>query len=33
MADAKPVLPNDGAKIALVNGRLAVPDRPIIPFL
>jgi isocitrate dehydrogenase len=33
MADAKPVLPNDGAKIALVNGRLAVPDRPIIPFI
>jgi len=33
MADAKPVLPNDGAKIALVNGKLAVPDRPIIPFI
>ncbi len=33
MADAKPVLPNDGAKIALVNGRLAVPDRPIIPYV
>jgi isocitrate dehydrogenase len=27
------VLPNDGAKIVLVNGRLAVPDRPIIPFV
>ena len=24
MADAKPVLPNDGAKIALVNGTLVV---------
>jgi len=27
------VLPNDGTKIALVNGRLVVPDRPIIPFI
>jgi isocitrate dehydrogenase len=33
MADAKPVLPHDGAKIALVNGRLVVPDRPVIPFI
>jgi isocitrate dehydrogenase len=33
MPNAKPVLPKDGAKIALVNGKLAVPDRPIIPFI
>jgi isocitrate dehydrogenase len=33
MAAAKPVIPRDGSKIALVNGRLAVPDRPIIPFI
>jgi isocitrate dehydrogenase len=33
MADAKPVVPKDGAKISLVNGKLNVPDRPIIPFI
>jgi len=33
MADAKPVVPKDGAKISLVGGRLSVPDRPIIPFI
>jgi len=33
MADAKPVVPKDGAKIALVNGKLSVPDRPIVPFI
>jgi isocitrate dehydrogenase len=33
MADATPVVPKDGARIALVNGKLAVPDRPIIPFI
>jgi isocitrate dehydrogenase len=33
MPDAKPVVPKDGAKIALVNGKLSVPDRPIIPFI
>jgi isocitrate dehydrogenase len=33
MADAKPVVPKDGAKITLVNGKLTVPDRPIIPFI
>jgi isocitrate dehydrogenase len=33
MADATPVVPKDGAKITLVNGRLNVPDRPIIPFI
>jgi isocitrate dehydrogenase len=33
MADAKPVVPRDGAKIALVSGKLQVPDRPIVPFI
>jgi len=33
MADAKPVVPRDGAKITLVNGKLSVPDRPILPFI
>jgi isocitrate dehydrogenase len=33
MPDAKPVVPKDGAKITLVNGKLNVPDRPIIPFI
>jgi len=33
MADPKPVIPNDGAKITLINGKLNVPDRPIIPFI
>ncbi len=33
MAAAKPVVPRDGSKISLVDGRLIVPDRPIIPFI
>ena len=33
MADAKPVVPKDGAKITLTGGKLNVPDRPIIPFI
>ena len=33
MAAAKPVVPRDASKIALVNGTLVVPDRPIIPFI
>jgi isocitrate dehydrogenase len=33
MADAKPVVPKDGAKITLTNGKLFVPDRPIMPFI
>ncbi len=33
MADAKPVVPKDGQRIALVNGKLNVPDRPILPFI
>jgi len=33
MADAKPVVPKDGAKVTLSQGKLAVPDRPILPFI
>jgi isocitrate dehydrogenase len=33
MADAKPVVPKDGAKITFQGGKLAVPDRPILPFI
>jgi isocitrate dehydrogenase len=33
MADAKPVVPKDGAKIKLAGGKLEVPDRPILPFI
>jgi isocitrate dehydrogenase len=33
MADAKPVVPKDGARITLANGKLDVPDRPILPFI
>src|SRR5919206_2207416 len=33
MADAKPVVPPDGQKITLSNGKLNVPDRPILPFI
>jgi isocitrate dehydrogenase len=33
MADAKPVVPKDGAKITLSGGKLTIPDRPIIPFI
>jgi isocitrate dehydrogenase len=33
MADAKPVVPKDGAKISMAGGKLTVPDRPIIPFI
>jgi isocitrate dehydrogenase len=33
MADAKPVVPKDGAKITLAGGKLSVPERPIIPFI
>jgi isocitrate dehydrogenase len=33
MAAAKPVVPREGARISLVDGKLAVPDRPIIPFI
>jgi isocitrate dehydrogenase len=33
MPDAKPVVPQDGSKITLANGKLNVPDRPILPFI
>ncbi len=33
MVDATPAVPRDGAKITLVDGKLRVPDRPIIPFI
>src|SRR6266496_1412390 len=33
MADAKPVVPKDGAKITLAGGKLTVPDQPILPFI
>jgi len=33
MADAKPVVPQDGEPITLVDGKLRIPDRPIIPFI
>jgi isocitrate dehydrogenase len=33
MADAKPVVPKDGAKITMSAGKLVIPDRPIIPFI
>jgi isocitrate dehydrogenase len=33
MTDAKPVIPKDGQKITLVDGKLNVPDRPILPFI
>ncbi len=33
MALHQPVLPKDGSKIAMVAGRLVVPDRPVIPYI
>ncbi|HSN69478.1 MAG TPA: NADP-dependent isocitrate dehydrogenase [Thermoanaerobaculia bacterium] len=33
MADAKPVVPKDGAKITMSAGKLVIPERPIIPFI
>ena len=33
MADATPEAPQDGARITIDNGKLAVPDNPIIPFI
>ena len=29
----KPVIPSSGQKISIANGKLNVPDRPIIPFI
>jgi isocitrate dehydrogenase len=33
MASPAPQPPADGAKIAISQGKLNVPDRPIIPFI
>jgi isocitrate dehydrogenase len=33
MADFRPVVPSDGEKITARDGKLNVPDRPIIPFI
>ncbi|MDH5502136.1 MAG: isocitrate/isopropylmalate family dehydrogenase, partial [Gammaproteobacteria bacterium] len=33
MADASPVVPAKGAKITIKNGKLTVPDNPVIPFI
>jgi isocitrate dehydrogenase len=33
MADAAPTPPKDGAKITIENGKLHVPDNPIVPFI
>ncbi len=33
MTNPKPVVPASGSKITLDNGKLHVPDRPIVPFI
>jgi isocitrate dehydrogenase len=33
MPDARPAVPSHGQKITLENGKLQVPDHPIIPFI
>jgi isocitrate dehydrogenase len=33
MVDAKPVVPVNGAKITIRNGKLTVPDNPVIPYI
>ena len=33
MADATPTPPEGGAKITIKNGKLQVPDKPIVPFI
>lgn len=33
MPSPKPIVPNGGAKITIQNGKLNVPDHPIIPFI
>ncbi len=33
MPSPKPIVPSDGAKITIQNGKLNVPDHPIIPFI
>jgi isocitrate dehydrogenase len=32
-ASPQPVPPQGGAKISVQNGKLDVPDRPVIPFI
>ena len=33
MVTAKITVPANGAKITIVNGKLQVPDNPIVPFI
>jgi isocitrate dehydrogenase len=33
MADPRPLVPPNGAKITLADGKLHVPDHPIVPFI
>ncbi len=33
MADARPVVPEHGARITLAGGKLQVPDHPVVPFI
>ena len=33
MPDARPVVPQHGSKISVVDGKLKVPDHPVIPFI
>jgi isocitrate dehydrogenase len=33
MPDARPIIPPDGSKITVQDGKLVVPDRPILPFI
>ncbi len=33
MSSPEPIVPADGAKITIQNGKLQVPDNPIIPFI
>jgi isocitrate dehydrogenase len=33
MPSPKPIPPSDGAKISIQNGKLQVPDKPILPFI
>jgi isocitrate dehydrogenase len=33
MADARPVAPAQGTKISIKNGKLTVPDNPVIPYI
>jgi isocitrate dehydrogenase len=33
MPDARPIIPPEGSKITQLNGKLVVPDHPILPFI